>query len=108
MSEFDSKGPSPWTYYTSSNLTWPGSVDGESRLPRGVASPMYAFSFGFIATAILVSLFLVMAILEHLFGRTLLLLPRDASRVPPWKILCWQRNPGIHARWSMRKVWKLQ
>ncbi|ESQ35884.1 hypothetical protein EUTSA_v10009091mg [Eutrema salsugineum] len=43
------------------------SRDGESEGPWRSSTSMNAISFGFVATAILISMFLIMAIFEHLF-----------------------------------------
>ncbi|KAL8061247.1 hypothetical protein ABFX02_02G074900 [Erythranthe guttata] len=56
-----------------------------------LGSSMNAISFGFVATAILISMFLIMAIFEHLFGPDAEpgqdsgrgAHPRDAQKIPP-------------------------
>lgn len=65
MSEYPSQGSSSWAFY--SDPTSSGSVDTKAP-PKGFGSPMNAISFGFVATAILIALFLIMAIFEQLFG----------------------------------------
>lgn len=50
---------SSWSIYS--------SRDGESEGPWRSSTSMNAISFGFVATAILISMFLIMAIFEHLF-----------------------------------------
>lgn len=55
-------GPKIW----SDNST-PGAKDKDANW-KDFTSSMNALSFGFIATAILVSMFLIMAIFEHLLG----------------------------------------
>ncbi|KAJ4873299.1 Uncharacterized protein Rs2_45037 [Raphanus sativus] len=50
---------SSWSIY--------GAKDGESEGPWRSSTSMSAISFGFVATAILIAMFLIMAIFEHLF-----------------------------------------
>ncbi|KAF8108027.1 hypothetical protein N665_0115s0041 [Sinapis alba] len=50
---------SSWSIYS--------TRDGESEGPWRSSTSMSAISFGFVATAILISMFLIMAIFEHLF-----------------------------------------
>ncbi|KAF2555276.1 hypothetical protein Bca4012_070157 [Brassica carinata] len=50
---------SSWSIYS--------TKDGESDGPWRSSTSMNAISFGFVATAILISMFLLMAIFEHLF-----------------------------------------
>ncbi|PON48765.1 multidrug resistance protein [Parasponia andersonii] len=57
----------PWNIYTSSDPTPAQTgVDHETPL-KSFGTSMNAISFGFVATAILISMFLIMAIFEHLF-----------------------------------------
>ncbi|KAL8151627.1 hypothetical protein V2J09_021435 [Rumex salicifolius] len=61
----------PWKIYTSSNVdpaSW--KAGGTTSYSSSPSSSMNAVSFGFVATAILIALFLIMAILEHLFRPT--------------------------------------
>ncbi|KFK43280.1 hypothetical protein AALP_AA1G103700 [Arabis alpina] len=50
---------SSWSIYS--------TREGESEGPWRSSTSMNAISFGFVATAILISMFLIMAIFEHLF-----------------------------------------
>uniref|UniRef100_A0A1J3IXB1 Uncharacterized protein n=1 Tax=Noccaea caerulescens TaxID=107243 RepID=A0A1J3IXB1_NOCCA len=50
---------SSWSIYS--------TKDGESEGPWRSSTSMNAISFGFVATAILICMFLIMAIFEHLF-----------------------------------------
>ncbi|CAN1143649.1 hypothetical protein LINPERPRIM_LOCUS26618 [Linum perenne] len=76
MSQFNStRSTKPWNiYYTSSSDPPPsqqsaGTVTyGREEAPwKSFGTSMSAISFGFVATAILISMFLIMAIFEHLF-----------------------------------------
>lgn len=70
MNEYDSQRPKPWNFYTSSNPSHSQpEIDREAPW-KNFGTSMNAISFGFVATAILVSMFLIMAIFEHLFRRT--------------------------------------
>ncbi|KAL3625660.1 hypothetical protein CASFOL_028256 [Castilleja foliolosa] len=67
MSEFNGGRAKTWNTYSSSN---PGlsQTDVTKEGPwSSFGSSMKAISFGFVATAILISMFLIMAIFEHLF-----------------------------------------
>lgn len=69
MNENGSERSKSWNMYTRSdpNPVQPG-VDHEAPWKNlGTSSSMNAISFGFVATAILISMFLIMAIFEHLF-----------------------------------------
>lgn len=70
MNEFGNERSRPWNIYTSSDpMPSPSQtvvVDKETPWKSSGAS-MDAISFGFVATAILISMFLIMAIFEHLF-----------------------------------------
>lgn len=70
MNEYDSERSKPWNIYTSSNPSpsQPG-IDREAPW-KNFGTSMNAISFGFVATAILISMFLIMAIFEHLFRPT--------------------------------------
>ncbi|KAG2320326.1 hypothetical protein Bca52824_013539 [Brassica carinata] len=50
---------SSWSIYS--------ARDGESEGPWRSSTSMSAISFGFVATAILIAMFLIMAIFEHIF-----------------------------------------
>ncbi|CAN7134490.1 unnamed protein product [Brassica rapa subsp. narinosa] len=63
---------SSWSIYS--------ARDGESEGPWRSSTSMSAISFGFVATAILVSMFLIMAIFEHLFR------PENSSFDSPHRI----------------------
>ncbi|KAI3445581.1 hypothetical protein Pfo_002246 [Paulownia fortunei] len=67
MSEFNTGRAKPWNIYSSSNPS-PSQTDVNKEGPwKSFGSSMNAISFGFVATAILISMFLIMAIFEHLF-----------------------------------------
>ncbi|RWW81784.1 hypothetical protein BHE74_00009800 [Ensete ventricosum] len=92
----------------SDNTTPSGANDKEAAF-KDLSSSMNALSFGFIATAILVSMFLVMAIFEHLLrsrashppsqtnahGRHLEM-RQEQDQMPPKMIKNWQ-NVSLHA-----------
>ncbi|OIT08795.1 hypothetical protein A4A49_58884, partial [Nicotiana attenuata] len=56
-----SESPRPWNIYTSSESQAQG---------KNLGSSTNAIPFGFVATAILISMFLIMALFEHLFKPT--------------------------------------
>ncbi|KAF2320075.1 hypothetical protein GH714_023101 [Hevea brasiliensis] len=68
MSQFSSERSKPWNIYTSSDPTpsETGVIDHETPW-KSFGTSMNAIAFGFVATAILISMFLIMAIFEHLF-----------------------------------------
>ncbi|XP_054778844.1 uncharacterized protein LOC129286813 [Prosopis cineraria] len=70
MNDFNNERSKPWNIYTTSE---PGptqaGIDKEAPW-RSFGTSMNAISFGFVATAILISMFLIMAIFEHLFKPT--------------------------------------
>ncbi|KAL3843664.1 hypothetical protein ACJIZ3_001067 [Penstemon smallii] len=67
MSEFNTGRPKSWDIYSTSNP----SPDVTKVSPwKSFGTSMSAISFGFVATAILISMFLIMAIFEHLFRPT--------------------------------------
>ncbi|KAM7478794.1 hypothetical protein LguiA_027007 [Lonicera macranthoides] len=74
MEEYESEGPKPWSMYTASSEPSPsqngggggGGVHREGPF-KNLGTSMSAISFGFLATAVLISMFLIMAIFEHLF-----------------------------------------
>ena len=60
----------PWNIYPSSN-PGPSQTGVDEEAPwKSLGTSMSAISFGFVATAILISMFLIMAIFEHLFKPT--------------------------------------
>lgn len=68
MSEFNTGRAKPWNLYSSSSNPSPSQTDVDKEGPwKSLGSSMNAISFGFVATAILISMFLIMAIFEHLF-----------------------------------------
>jgi hypothetical protein len=75
MSDLNSERSKMWNVYTASNAgpshsqTGGGGVDEEGPW-KSFGTSMSAISFGFVATAILISMFLIMAIFEHLFKPT--------------------------------------
>ncbi|XP_021891656.1 uncharacterized protein LOC110809969 [Carica papaya] len=67
MNEFSSERPKPWNIYTSSDPSPSQPVVDREAPWKNFGTSMNAISFGFVATAILISMFLIMAIFEHLF-----------------------------------------
>ncbi|RXH92240.1 hypothetical protein DVH24_033136 [Malus domestica] len=70
MNKTGSERPKPWNGYTTSTDPSPsqaGGIDRQVQWQSYGTSSMSAISYGFVATAILVSMFLIMAIFEHLF-----------------------------------------
>ncbi|XP_019168922.1 PREDICTED: uncharacterized protein LOC109164831 [Ipomoea nil] len=65
MDEFSSEISRPWNMYTGGSEPSPSQVVVHR---GGSDSSMNAVSFGFLATAILMCLFLIMAIFEYLFS----------------------------------------
>ena len=65
MNDTNSERPKPWNIYTTAEAGG-GGVDKEAAW-KSFGTSMNAISFGFVATAILISMFLIMAIFEHLF-----------------------------------------
>ncbi|XP_074309269.1 uncharacterized protein LOC141643845 [Silene latifolia] len=68
--------PRPWNFYSSSDPSEPSPSQVVEDHRQGHwknfgATSMNAISFGFVATALLISMFLIMAILEHLFRPSL-------------------------------------
>ncbi|MED6143137.1 hypothetical protein PIB30_003846 [Stylosanthes scabra] len=81
-SELNSERTKGWNIYTASAAAGPSSSHrGVDEAAAAAAAPwksfgtssMSAISFGFVATAILISMFLIMAIFEHLFKPSLTL-----------------------------------
>ncbi|KAL4303315.1 hypothetical protein GQ457_10G022670 [Hibiscus cannabinus] len=68
MNEFGAGRSMPWNIYPSSDPSpsQPVVVDKEPPL-KNLGASMNAISFGFVATAVLISMFVIMAIFEHLF-----------------------------------------
>ncbi|XVE67484.1 hypothetical protein DITRI_Ditri08aG0164700 [Diplodiscus trichospermus] len=67
MNEFGTERSRPWNVYTSS-IPSPSQTVVDKEAPwKNFGASMNAISFGFVATAILISMFLIMAIFEHLF-----------------------------------------
>ncbi|GER39862.1 alpha/beta-Hydrolases superfamily protein [Striga asiatica] len=68
MNEFNPGRSKPWNIYSSSN-SGPTEADYVSKEGswKSFGSSINAIYFGFVATAILISMFLIMAIFEHLF-----------------------------------------
>jgi hypothetical protein len=67
MTDFGSERSNPWNIYTSSDPS-PSQTGVNQEAPwKNFGTSMNAISFGFVATAILISMFLIMAIFEHLF-----------------------------------------
>lgn len=67
MSGFGSERSRQWNVYTSSDPS-PSQTGEDYDAPwKSFGTSMNAISFGFVATAILISMFLIMAIFEHLF-----------------------------------------
>ncbi|XP_030503230.2 uncharacterized protein LOC115718569 [Cannabis sativa] len=62
----------PWNIYGSSQDLTPNPISTQSQSStwKSFGTSMNAISFGFVATAILISMFLIMAIFEHLFKPT--------------------------------------
>ncbi|KAE8698832.1 putative 60S ribosomal protein L3 [Hibiscus syriacus] len=67
MDEFGTGRSMPWNIYPSSDSS-PSQPVVEKEPPlRNLGTSMNAVSFGFVATAILISMFVIMAIFEHPF-----------------------------------------
>ncbi|CAB4267901.1 unnamed protein product [Prunus armeniaca] len=67
MNEIGSAREKPWNIYTSSDSS-PSQAGIDRQVQwKSSGTSMNAISFGFVATAILISMFLIMAIFEHLF-----------------------------------------
>ncbi|XP_027113258.2 uncharacterized protein LOC113775758 [Coffea eugenioides] len=67
MNRFNSERPEDWNIYSSSDPS-PSQTEVNQEGPwKNFGTSMNALSFGFVATAILISMFLIMAIFEHLF-----------------------------------------
>ncbi|KAA8545463.1 hypothetical protein F0562_020247 [Nyssa sinensis] len=83
MTELNSEGSKPWNIYTSSDPSPPQTGVDQEAPWKNYGTSMNAISFGFVATAILISMFLIMAIFEHLFRPTSSFsTPQDGSDRP--------------------------
>ncbi|XP_022762759.1 uncharacterized protein LOC111308586 [Durio zibethinus] len=67
MNEFGTERSRPWNIYPSSDSSPSQTVVDKETPWKNFGTSMNAISFGFVATAILISMFLIMAIFEHLF-----------------------------------------
>ncbi|XWS62407.1 hypothetical protein CRYUN_Cryun06bG0008200 [Craigia yunnanensis] len=67
MNEFGTERSRPWNIYTSSDPSPSQTVVNKETPWKSFGTSMNAISFGFVATAILISMFLIMALFEHLF-----------------------------------------
>ena len=67
MNEFGTERSRPWNIYTSSDPSPSQTVVNKEAPWKSFGTSMNAISFGFVATAILISMFLIMALFEHLF-----------------------------------------
>lgn len=80
MDDFSSGRPKSWSVYSNANLS-PSQPATDREAPwKNFGASVNALSFGFVATAILISLFLIMAIFEHLLRpRSSFPSPQDAA-----------------------------
>ncbi|PSS00292.1 Developmental and secondary metabolism regulator veA like [Actinidia chinensis var. chinensis] len=67
MDEFGSERSKTWNIYTSSDPSPSQTPVDRDATSQNLGTSMNAISFGFVATAVLISMFLLMAIFEHLF-----------------------------------------
>ncbi|CAI8591618.1 unnamed protein product [Vicia faba] len=91
MSDLNSERSKTWNIYTASNPGpshshggGGGGVDEEGPW-KSFGTSMSAISFGFVATAILISMFLIMAIFEHLFKPTQQFSSTPESMLPTYQ-----------------------
>ncbi|WJX26152.1 hypothetical protein P8452_15118 [Trifolium repens] len=88
MSNLSSERSKTWDVYTASNPgpshSQTGGVDEEGPW-KSFGTSMSAISFGFVATAILISMFLIMAIFEHLFKPTQQFSSTPESMLPSYQ-----------------------
>jgi len=89
MSDLNSERSKMWNVYTASNAgpshsQTGGGVDEEGPW-KSFGTSMSAISFGFVATAILISMFLIMAIFEHLFKPTQQFSSTPESMLPTYQ-----------------------
>jgi hypothetical protein len=96
MSNLSSERSKTWDVYTASNpgpshsqTGGVGGVDEEGPW-KSFGTSMSAISFGFVATAILISMFLIMAIFEHLFKPT-----QQFSSTPESMLLSYQEQHSL-------------
>ncbi|KAK9162054.1 hypothetical protein Syun_002956 [Stephania yunnanensis] len=67
MNELNSGKPKSWDVYSGNDTSAPQTGGADNEAPwRNFGTSLNAISFGFVATAILISMFLIMAIFEHL------------------------------------------
>ncbi|KAK1276699.1 hypothetical protein QJS04_geneDACA009981 [Acorus gramineus] len=67
MNDLGGDRPKSWNIYTGAGSNGPSSTPAARDPPwKELGSSMNAISFGFVATAILISMFVIMAIFEHL------------------------------------------
>ncbi|CAK9147339.1 unnamed protein product [Ilex paraguariensis] len=85
MNEYNSERSKPWDIYTNSDPNSPSQTGVDREPPwKNFGTSMNAISFGFVATALLISMFLIMAIFEHLFRpNASFSSPQDDARRPP-------------------------
>ncbi|KAF5731809.1 hypothetical protein HS088_TW18G00494 [Tripterygium wilfordii] len=102
MNELDSERSTSTQWNTYTNLDPSPSQTGAPW--KSFGNSMNAISFGFVATAILISMFLIMAIFEHLFRpNPSFSSPQEVrntspeSGVPPQKLGDLQTAPTSHA-----------
>ncbi|RZC62642.1 hypothetical protein C5167_024377 [Papaver somniferum] len=130
MNEYTSGGPNPWYMYTTRDpsnplsQTQPGVINPDlGQLPKSTVggginssppSPVNAISFGFVATAILIVMFLAMAFFEHLLRQRIPSLssssPQGSAEEAAHSLESGQEQPrdGIHMFGKMRSpqnVW---
>lgn len=67
MNEFGTERSKPWNIYSSLDPSPSQTVVDKETPWKNFGTSMNAISFGFVATAVLISMFLIMAIFEHLF-----------------------------------------
>lgn len=70
MSMYNSDRTKAWNIYTSSDPSTTRTDENMESSWNNFGSSMNAISFGFVATLILISMFIIMAIFEHLFRPT--------------------------------------
>ncbi|KAK1288589.1 hypothetical protein QJS10_CPB19g00185 [Acorus calamus] len=81
MNDLGGDRPKSWNIYTGAASNGPSSTPAARDPPwKELGSSMNAISFGFVATAILISMFVIMAIFEHLLRPRAILKP---AQVPP-------------------------
>ncbi|GAV63265.1 hypothetical protein CFOL_v3_06785 [Cephalotus follicularis] len=70
MNELGSDRSKPWNIYTGSVPSSSQPIVDQDPPWKSFGTSMNAISFGFVATAILISMFIIMAIFEHLLRPT--------------------------------------